>query len=196
MLAPGALFLTTDFNFHIDEPNDYDARRFLQVLQLFDLTQHVSKSTHKKGHILNIIIMWADRDIISESTVGDLFISVHLAVHSSLHLAKLPLERKKVSCCKIRAIDYDEFCDSLQNSNLVRDAATLDLVNLGHKYNTTLGSCWMFTYLWRLQPSYCVLLPAGTLMKFTLKKEGAELWLGVPQKLTGIISDFKSSALQ
>ena len=32
VLAPGALLFTVDFNFHIDEPDDYDARRFLQVL--------------------------------------------------------------------------------------------------------------------------------------------------------------------
>ena len=61
----------------------------------------------------------------------DLFISDHLAVHSSLRLAKLPLERKKILYRKIRAIDYDEFCDHLKNSSLGRDAVTLDLVDLG-----------------------------------------------------------------
>ena len=102
----------------------------------------VSKSTHKKGHILDFIITWADEDIISECTVKDLFISDHLAVHSSLRLAKLPLERKKVLYRKFRAIDYDEFCDSPQISNLVRDAATLDIVDLvDQHYFGVVGGC-------------------------------------------------------
>ena len=98
------------------------------------------KSTHKKGHIFDLIISRADKDIIIECTVEDLFISDHLAVHSSLRLAKLPLEKKKISYRKIRAIDYDEFCDHLQNSDLVRDAASFGLVDLVNQYNTTLGS--------------------------------------------------------
>ena len=124
----------------MDEPDGHDACRFLQVLQSFDLTQHVSKSTHRKGHILDLIITRADKDIIRECTVEDLFISNHLAVHSSLRLAKLSLERKKILYRKIRAFDYDEFCYHLENSSLVRDAATLDLVDLASQYNTTLGS--------------------------------------------------------
>ena len=51
-LTTSALLVAGDFNFHIDEPNDCDARRFLQVLESFDLIQHVSEATHKRGHIL------------------------------------------------------------------------------------------------------------------------------------------------
>lgn len=101
VFTPGALLVTGDSNFHMDEPDDHDACRFLQVLQSFDLTQDVSKSTHRKGHIHDLMITRADDDIIRECTVEDLFISDHLAVHSSLRLAKLPLERKKILYRKI-----------------------------------------------------------------------------------------------
>ena len=44
-LAPCALLISGDFNIHIGEPDD--THRFLQVLQLFDLTRHVNKVLHK-----------------------------------------------------------------------------------------------------------------------------------------------------
>ena len=90
-----ALLVAGDFNFHIDEPNDCDARRFLQVLESFDLIQHVSEATHKKGHILDLIITRAHEKLVGRCTVDNPFVSDHLAVHSLLDLAKLPLERKR-----------------------------------------------------------------------------------------------------
>ena len=51
VLTTSALLVAGDFHFHIDEPIDCDARRFLQVLESFD-----SEATRKKGHILDLII--------------------------------------------------------------------------------------------------------------------------------------------
>ena len=119
-----ALLVAGDFNFHIDEPNDCDARRFLQVLESFDLIQHVSEATHRNGHILDLIITRAHEKLVSRCTVDNPFVSDHLAVHSLLDLAKLPLERKRISYRKIRDIDFSEFCGQLENTRLVRDAAS------------------------------------------------------------------------
>ena len=64
----------------------------------------------------------------------------HLAVHSLLDLAKLPLERKRISYRKINDIDFSEFCGQLENTRLVRDAASFSLGELVYEYNTTLKS--------------------------------------------------------
>ena len=40
--------ITGDFNFHLDSPSDRAAARFREVLDIFDLKQHVKDSTHKK----------------------------------------------------------------------------------------------------------------------------------------------------
>ena len=135
-----ALLVAGDFNFHIDEPNDCDARRFLQVLESFDLIQHVSEATHKKGHILDLIITGAHEKLVGRCTVDNPFVSDHFAVHSLLDLAKLPLERKRISYRKIRDIDFSEFCGQLENTRLVRDAASFSLGELVYEYNTTLKS--------------------------------------------------------
>ncbi|XP_066016040.1 uncharacterized protein [Pocillopora verrucosa] len=135
-----ALLVAGDFNFHIDEPNDCDARRFLQVLESFDLIQHVSEATHKNGHVLDLIITRAHEKLVGRCTVDNPFVSDHLAVHSLLDLAKLPLERKQISYRKIRDIDFSEFCGQLENTRLVRDAASFSLGELVYEYNTTLKS--------------------------------------------------------
>ena len=49
-----------DFNFHIDDHSDTQARRFLLILDNFDLKQLVSQSTHERGHTLDLIISRSD----------------------------------------------------------------------------------------------------------------------------------------
>ena len=139
-LTTSALLVAGDFNFHIDEPNDCDARRFLQVLESFDLIQHVSEVTHKNGHILDLIITRSHEKLVGRCTVDNPFVSDHLAVHSLLDLAKIPLERKRISYRKIRDIDFSEFCGQLEDTRLVRDAASFSLGELVYEYNTTLKS--------------------------------------------------------
>ena len=63
-----------------------------------------------------------------------------LAVHVSLRLAKLPPERRTMSCRRIHAIDFHKFCRDLDYSSLVRDAETSDLYNFVNKYNNKLKS--------------------------------------------------------
>ena len=58
------------------------------------------------------------------------FVLDHLAVHSLLDLAKLPLERKRISYRKIRDIDFSKFCGQLENTRIVRDAASFSLGEL------------------------------------------------------------------
>ena len=139
-MTTSALLVAGDFNFHINEPNDCDARRFLQVLESFDLIQHVSEATHKGGHILDSIITRTHEKLVSRCAVDNPFVSDHLAVHSLLDLAKIPLERKRISYRKIRDIDFSEFCGQLEDTRLVRDAASFNLGELAYEYNTTLKS--------------------------------------------------------
>lgn len=87
-----ALLVAGDFNFHIDEPNDCDARRFLQVLESFDLIQHVSEATHKNGHILDLIITRAHEKLVGRCTVDNPFVcwtllNYHSSVNES-HIAR------------------------------------------------------------------------------------------------------------
>ncbi|XP_068738966.1 uncharacterized protein [Montipora capricornis] len=100
----------------------------------------VSEVTHKEGHILDLIITRSHEKLVGRCTVDNPFVSDHLVVHSLLDLAKIPLERKRISYRKIRDIDFSEFCGQLEDTRLVRDAASFSLGDLVYEYNTTLKS--------------------------------------------------------
>ncbi len=56
LTAPGQLLVTGDLNFHVDIPDDPEAKRMLYVLDMMDLHQLVNKPTHRDGHTLDLII--------------------------------------------------------------------------------------------------------------------------------------------
>ena len=117
-LAPGHLLLAGDFNFHIDQPDDSDARCFLRVLESFDLMQHVTGPTHYDGHSLDLVITRANvNGMVSNWLVGHR-ISGHFAVRCNLHYAKPPPERKMISFRKTRSIDFTRFREELASSSL------------------------------------------------------------------------------
>ena len=96
-LAAGLLLMSGDFNFHVDRPNDSDSRRFMSILDSFDLNRHVVGATHRDGHTLDLIITRANDDgLVSNCRVGDC-ISDHFAVHCDLQFKKPPLERKEIT---------------------------------------------------------------------------------------------------
>ena len=70
------LLITGDFNFHVDVNHDQNARRFLDLLDTFNLKQHISTPTHRSGHTLDLIITRENDKIASNFIVYDPVISV------------------------------------------------------------------------------------------------------------------------
>ena len=91
---PGPVIFTGDFNFHVDDPNDYQAKRFTDLLRSFDLKQHVNRITHKDGHTLDLVITRSDDSLIRKLSIRDPAISDHRVVHCELNLQK-PIYAKK-----------------------------------------------------------------------------------------------------
>ena len=91
----GCLLITGDFNFHIDDPQDNHANRFIDILDALGLKQHVSAPTHKKGHTLDLLITRSEDSLISRIMIRDPIISDHFAVHCDLGVQKLKFSKKK-----------------------------------------------------------------------------------------------------
>ena len=72
------VILAGDFNFHVNKPNDRRASLFMNILDMFDLIQHVNSPTHKEGNTLDLVIT-RQNSIITDCFVGDL-ISDHNCV--------------------------------------------------------------------------------------------------------------------
>ena len=50
VMCPEVLVISGDFNFHLDDLRDNDTKKFMDLLETFSLSQHVSGPTHLSGH--------------------------------------------------------------------------------------------------------------------------------------------------
>ena len=67
--SDGKLLVVDDFNFHLDNAKNDHSESFKELLNTFSLWQHVSFSTHSKGHILDLIITAESDDTVKRHPV-------------------------------------------------------------------------------------------------------------------------------
>ena len=138
-IASGSLLLAGDFNFHVDNVGDSSASRFINLLEAFNLKQHITQPTHKSGHTLDLIITRDEDDVARNFTVFDPVISDHLAVCCTLSIPKVTFERKQVLFRRLKSIDMEQLREDIKNSPLVdSDDMSSDLDDLTRQYNTVL----------------------------------------------------------
>ena len=58
-----------DFNIHIDDNDDVHETRLDELLQTYDLVQHVREPTHAACHILDVVISRSDT-VVQQLSVG------------------------------------------------------------------------------------------------------------------------------
>jgi ribosome biogenesis protein Nip4 len=131
--APGRLAIVGDLNLHMDDSCNVNAKKFHDILESFNLKQHVSSPTHNRGHILDLIITRAEDCLVSDIVVKHPVLSDHLAVHCKLKLKKLPAERREVSFRKLKSININSMREDLKSSTVIMDAYT-DLSGLINTY--------------------------------------------------------------
>ena len=56
IITPNKLLIGGDLNIHVNEQSDVTAKAFLDLLQNYDLINHVWQPTHVAGHSLDLII--------------------------------------------------------------------------------------------------------------------------------------------
>ena len=135
----GHLLITGDLNFHVDNPNNSNAKRFVDLLEAFDLKQHVCGKTHHNGQTLDVVVTRSNDSLIRGVKVMDPVISDHYAVHCDLLMKKPQFAKKVVSFRKLRSIDIDSFCENIKNSPLLQQQAP-DLETLVNQYDNVLKS--------------------------------------------------------
>ena len=118
-VSSGKLLLLGDFNFHVDEPEkDPQAARFLELLDLHNLSQHVTLPTHRSNHTLDLVITRKDENIIADCNVYDPCLSDHYFVNCTLNLDRPRHVKIKLTYRKLRSIDMEAFCSDLASSKL------------------------------------------------------------------------------
>ncbi|PIK53332.1 hypothetical protein BSL78_09749 [Apostichopus japonicus] len=114
--SPGHLLITGDFNFHCDDPNDPDHRKFADLLSRLCLRQLVSGATHKSGHTLDLIITRESDTIVSNWIVGPRMMSDHHCIHFGLNVRRPPNTRVDIERRRLSGIDTEVLAKKLEEA--------------------------------------------------------------------------------
>jgi len=119
-----------DFNLHINKSMDVNARRFQELLQLFDLHQHVSEPTHRDGNTLDLVITRTNTKLL-KCNVDDMN-SDHMNVLISLDVAKPTATYKTITFRQYKNIDMNTFKNDLRSQLSYNSPLNDDTSNLSN----------------------------------------------------------------
>ena len=103
MSSTGRLLLAGDFNFHVNDPSDNTANKFLDLLSCFNLEVcNIYTPTHKNNNVLDLIVTRSGEETVLNLSVNDPVISDHFAVHFTLAIKRPPKAKLTISSRKMR----------------------------------------------------------------------------------------------
>ncbi len=111
-------------NFHVDDPKDTSALKFLEIVDTCGLSQHIHEPTHQSGHTLDLLITRSSESILFGNPVVDFRISDHDTILSRLR--------------KLKGINIADFKKDISESVLC-NATPQDLNTVVSLYNSTLS---------------------------------------------------------
>ena len=130
----------------MDNHNNADTIKFSSLLDSHGLTQHVRHPTHKKGHILDIVITRDSETLLTQTpTVFDPALcnqhghisGDHFAIQFGINLNKPARTRKEVSFRRIRNISVQDFANDIKECPALNNTS-MPLEELVDAYNTNL----------------------------------------------------------
>ena len=133
------IIITGDFNIHCDIVSNLETTRFMDILETFDLNQHINRSTHSSGHTLDLVITNRSSSslIISTSIFSDAP-SDHSYIICDVHIPRPKVSKSKiqVSSRKLKDIQIESFIKNIQQADFGSSNDSVDrLVDI---YNSNL----------------------------------------------------------
>ena len=123
------LILLGDVNLHLDVTDNPHTIKWQSIIDSHGLIQHVTSSTHREGHILNVVVTRSDCPV-TDVHVESLTISDHSFITTSVDL-RLNNSRRR----KWRNFDCDEFCNDLRQLQMLC-SPPVDVTSLITCYDT------------------------------------------------------------
>lgn len=138
-LSSGHLLITGDFNVHVDDCENADAIKFTKLLDDMNLIQHVTGSTHRSGHTLDLVISRSsDPHVLSGPPEVGSFVSDHASIISKIKLQKpSPIKYHDINYRKLNGINMDMFKRTVTTSLMC--SPDIDVNDMVSAYNDTLG---------------------------------------------------------
>ena len=119
-----------DINIHV-ETDEAPSRKFHEIIDIFDLKQHVSGPTHIKGHTIDVVITRNNKSTVDNVVITKYNLSHHFLIdfvfnaELSESITKTITYRnvKKVDCLKFRN-DIQDTLSDLPHSNNMKEKIT------------------------------------------------------------------------
>ena len=90
IISNGYLLILGDFNLHVDDIQCLEAQQFLDLITSLGLVQHVTGSTHKKGHTLDLVLSRASEPWLGNFVKDNTMPSDHSVIHSTSIIQRPP----------------------------------------------------------------------------------------------------------
>ena len=136
----GHVLITGDFNFHMENAEDSHATELKLLLTSFNLTQHVTQETHRRGGLLDLVITRAGDSCILSVNVEDHGFPDHFPVFIETTLKKPAAERSTVTFRRLKNIEHEALITAIQQSPLATMNTQLPLPEQVDLYNSVLGA--------------------------------------------------------
>eukprot|EP00795_Rhopilema_esculentum_P012582 gene12582-3282_t len=141
IITPNKLLIGGDFNIHVNDESDVTAKAFLDLLQNYDLINHVWQPTHVAGNTLDLIITRNNNEISLDSPFMGSFISDHCFVKVVSSIEKPEVQAKEINYRKSKDINLENFKRDIAASSLAKsNFSNLSLTELAELYDTTLSA--------------------------------------------------------
>ena len=137
IVVPNEHFMIAgDVNIHVEKSDQY-AKRFHELLDLYNVRQHIDKPTHSEGHTLDVVLTPNKKDYLDEITVTSLDLSDHSLVNFVANVEKKVQQMKVIKCRPTKAVDMEKFCEDV-TEKLGALPPTNDLGSRVRSYNEVL----------------------------------------------------------
>ena len=132
------LVVLGDFNIHVNDIDDPNARIFLDTMTALELKQHVRGPTHKSGNCLDLIFM---EEMSRTKAIGcsqSMFVSDHNSIQCILNIPKEDCARKEVTHRKLKDVDLSQLVNDMSLEEIKTENLDEMVVMLKENFSTAL----------------------------------------------------------
>ena len=135
-LTTEELIICGDFNFHVNDLSDDEATKFTNILDSFNLKQHITGATHRSGNTLDLLIT-GYKTILTGYKI-DFQMSDHNVILCDLDIKKKsPCATKTVTFRKLKSINIESLKRDIENM-VSKDCDFSNINSLITDYNANL----------------------------------------------------------
>ena len=125
-----------DVNLHM-ETDECSARKFKEVLNLFDLKQHVTEPTHIMGHTIDVVISPNRESYINNIVLRKIEISHHFLIEFDVRVSASTNLTKTITYRPWKNVDHTLFSQEIKEA-LINSPETSDMSEKVTNYNMVL----------------------------------------------------------